>query len=71
MASATIMEDVEVPAELGSDNEILIPARTERRQKLNPAYDHTQTYLPRTQRPEWDAVGQRGSRSRSAGLEIT
>lgn len=28
--------------------------------KLNPAYDHTAKYLPRTQRPEWDAVGMMG-----------
>lgn len=52
-----ILEDVEVPAELGPDGEVLIPAHTERRQKVNPDYDHEERYLPRTQRPEWDAVG--------------
>ncbi|MDE7010769.1 MAG: hypothetical protein K2O93_06115 [Oscillospiraceae bacterium] len=52
-----IYEDVDLPAELGPDGEEILPARTERRQKLNPAYDHTKKYLPRTQRPEWDAVG--------------
>ena len=35
----------------------LIPARRELAPKLNPDYDHTIKYLPRTQRPEWDAVG--------------
>lgn len=52
-----IYEDVDLPAELGPGGEVILPERTERRQKLNPAYDHTKKYLPRTQRPEWDAVG--------------
>ena len=52
-----IFEDVEVPDELGVDGEIIRPAHTERRQKLNPAYDSSQKYTPRTERPEWDAVG--------------
>ncbi|MDE6880611.1 MAG: hypothetical protein K2P20_04555, partial [Oscillospiraceae bacterium] len=62
-----VMEDAELPEETieGPDPEdpsktvtrVIRPARTERRQKLNPAYDHTQTFRPRTQRPEWDAVG--------------
>ena len=52
-----VYEDVELPAELGPDGEVILPARTERRQKLNPAYDNAEKYVPRTQRPEWDAVG--------------
>lgn len=62
-----VMEDVEVPevTETFPDPEdpentvtrLLIPAHTERRQKLNPAYDNARTYLPRTERPEWAAVG--------------
>lgn len=52
-----VYEDVEVPETLGPDGEVLIPAHTERRQKLNPAYDSAQVYIPRTERPEWDAVG--------------
>lgn len=52
-----IYEDVDLPAELGPGGEVILPERTERRQKLNPAYDHTKKYLLRTQRPEWDAVG--------------
>ena len=27
------------------------------RQKLNSVYDHMKKYFPRTQRPEWNAVG--------------
>ncbi|MDO5785263.1 MAG: peptidase G2 autoproteolytic cleavage domain-containing protein [Eubacteriales bacterium] len=30
------------------------------RQKLNPDYDNSQTYIPRSERPEWDAVGMMG-----------
>ena len=62
-----IFEDVEVPdvTETFPDPEnpestisrIIIPAHTERRQKLNPDYDPAQTYVPRSDRPEWDAVG--------------
>ncbi len=36
---------------------VIRPAHTERRQKRNPEYDPQQKYQPRTQRPEWDAVG--------------
>lgn len=65
-----IMEDVEVPdvVETFPDPEdpentitrVVIPAHTERRQKLNPAYDPAQPYVPRSERPEWDAVGMLG-----------
>ena len=60
-------EDVEVPAETVEEPDPenpeqtitreLLPAHTERRQKLNPDYDHTQKYIPRTERPEWGCVG--------------
>lgn len=59
-----IFEDVEIPAiteQIDEDHtEILVPAHMEHRLKLNPAYDNTQTYLPRSQRSEWDAVGMVG-----------
>ena len=65
-----LWEDVDVPdqtAELPDPEDpektipqVIIPAHTERRQKLNPAYDGSQPYQPRTQRPEWDAVGMVG-----------
>lgn len=55
-----IWEDVEVPAQLGLDGEVIVPAHTEHRQKLNPDFDSAQPYLPRSQRPEWDAVGMLG-----------
>lgn len=52
-----LWEDAEVPEELAPDGTVLIPAHVEHRQRLNPDYDGTQPYIPRTQRPEWDAVG--------------
>ena len=65
-----LWEDVEVPDQTmelpdpedpeKTITQVIIPAHTEHRQKLNPAYDGSQPYLPRTQRPEWDAVGMLG-----------
>lgn len=63
-----IWEDVEVPAETEEVQDpenpentitcVIIPAHTERRQKLNPDYDQARLpYSPRSERPEWDAVG--------------
>lgn len=42
------------------ETRVVIPAHTERRQKLNPDYDPNQPYVPRSERPEWDAVGMLG-----------
>lgn len=36
------------------------PAHSELAPKINPDYDNTVKYQPRTQRPEWDAVGLMG-----------
>lgn len=67
-----VMEEVEVPVEAPGEGDeaapvgirmetrVVIPAHTERRQKLNPDYDPAQPYVPRTERPEWDAVGMMG-----------
>lgn len=62
-----VWEDVDLPAETMEEPDPenpgqtitreILPARTEHRQKVNPKYDHTQKYIPRTERPEWDAVG--------------
>lgn len=53
----TIMEMQDFPAEYGPDGEEIIPSRRELAPKINPDYDHTIKYQPRTERPEWDAVG--------------
>ena len=65
-----LWEDVEVPDETVEEpspenpdetiTRVIIPAHTEHRQKLNPDYDNTQPYVPRSERPEWDAVGMLG-----------
>ena len=53
----TVTEMRDFPAEIGPDGEEITPARRELAPKLNPDYDHTIKYQPRTQRPEWAAVG--------------
>lgn len=53
----TVMEMRDIPADIGPDGEEITPARRELAPKLNPDYDHTIKYQPRTQRPEWAAVG--------------
>lgn len=64
-----IWEDVEVSDEIiqvsnpetgETVNKVIIPAHTERRQKLNSDYNPDQKYIPRSERPEWDAVGMLG-----------
>ena len=65
-----LLEDVEVPDETVEEPDpedpektitrVIIPAHTEHRQKLNPNYDNSQPYEPRTKRKEWDAVGMLG-----------
>ena len=64
-----ILEEVEIPErteEFMTINEegeevkeviVIEQAHTEIRQKLNTEYDNTKEYIPRSERPEWDAVG--------------
>ena len=62
-----VWEDVDLPAETRAEldpehpgqtiTHEIVPARTEHRQKVNPAYNSERKYIPRTERPEWDAVG--------------
>lgn len=55
-----VIENVCIPEELNAEGEIIQPAYVERRWKLNPDYDDSQTYVPRSLRKEWDAVGMVG-----------
>lgn len=55
-----IYEDVIIPAQTNENGDIIIEEHTERQQKLNPAYDNKIEYIPRSKRPEWDAVGMLG-----------
>ncbi len=64
-----ILEEVEIPErteEIVTINEegeevtetvVIEQAHTEIRQKLNPEYDNTREYIPRSERPEWNAIG--------------
>jgi len=64
-----ILEEVEIPerteeivtvseeGEEVTETIVIEQAHTEIRPKLNPEYDNTQEYIPRSERPEWDAVG--------------
>jgi len=58
ITSVTITAHTEHPKKMIT--RVTIPAHTEHRQKLNPDYDSSQTYVPRSERPEWDAVGMLG-----------
>ena len=65
-----LWEDVEVPDETVEEPDpknpentitrVIIPAHMEHRQKLNPNYDGSQPYVPRSERPEWGCVGMLG-----------
>lgn len=55
-----VYEDVEVPAETDKDGNIIVEAHTEIHRKINPNFDNSQKYEPRSERPEWDAVGMMG-----------
>ena len=65
-----ILEEVEVPAETieipdpenpeQTITQVIREAHKEIRQKLNSDFDNTQEYIPRSNRPEWDAVGMLG-----------
>ncbi len=55
-----VYEEVEVSAETDEDGNVLVEAHNETRQKVNPDYDSSQKYVPRSERPEWDAVGMMG-----------
>ncbi len=57
---APVFAYVDVPEEKDSEGNVIIPAHNEYRQKLNPDYDNSQTYIPRSKRPEWSAIGMMG-----------
>ena len=57
-----IMEEYEYEIQNGVDNEYNPTYITKKgiRKKLNPDYDETLTYTPRSERPEWNIVGLMG-----------
>lgn len=52
-SDVTVPEDAVVSDRDDNSNEL-------KRRRLNPDYDDTQTYIPRDQRKEWDAIGMMG-----------
>ena len=56
----TVMEERDFPAETAPDGTVLREAFRAPAPKLNPDYRPEEAYLPRSQRPEWDAVGLMG-----------
>ena len=54
-----IMEEIEEERVIGIDDDSNEIKETVKRtvQKVNPDYDSNQTYIPRSQRPEWDVIG--------------
>ncbi len=52
-----LTEMVEVPETVDEQTGMAIPAHTETRFVINPAYDSDQPYAGRNERSEWDAVG--------------
>ena len=56
MVEETIEAIYSQPDEDG-EKHVLVPEHTEMVQKLNPNFDPTKEYIPRSQRPEWSAVG--------------
>jgi autotransporter adhesin len=52
-----LYEDIEVPPVFDDAGIVIVPQRTERRPVLNPAWDASLDYLPRSHRPEWVAIG--------------
>ena len=56
-----LYEDVLVPEVKERDGKVVVPAHTEARPALNPAYDPNRPYVSRANRPEWVKVGLLGT----------
>ena len=52
-----LLEEQEIPAETAPDGTVLREAHRELAPILNPDYRSGETYIPRSKRPEWAAVG--------------
>ena len=56
----TIYADVEIQKELDEEGNVIQEAHIEYLPKINPNYDNTKTYVPRSERSEWSPVGMMG-----------
>ncbi len=52
-----IFREVTVPAITSEEGVGIVPERKEMQKLVNPEYDSTKSYIPRSKRPEWVAVG--------------
>jgi hypothetical protein len=52
-----LYEGIEIPSVFDDAGNVIVPHRAERRPVLNPAWDSSLNYLPRSHRPEWVAIG--------------
>lgn len=55
-----IYETVVIPAKYDESGKEIEPEHAEKRLKLNPDYDESIKYIPRSERPEWTVVGMLG-----------
>ncbi|QHT61239.1 hypothetical protein GXP70_15595 [Paenibacillus lycopersici] len=58
-----IVQETEMAAIVDPDGNVNIPVQYELQKVLNPAYDPTRNYIPRSKRHEWSPVGLLGSSS--------
>ncbi|MGE7592052.1 peptidase G2 autoproteolytic cleavage domain-containing protein [Peribacillus frigoritolerans] len=52
-----LYEDISIPSIFDAAGNVIVPQRIELRPKLNPKWDSSEEYIPRSKRPEWVAVG--------------
>ena len=52
-----LYEEVTLPSVFDASGNVIVPQRTEHRPVLNPAWDASLVYLPRSLRTEWVAIG--------------
>ncbi|MGG3626316.1 peptidase G2 autoproteolytic cleavage domain-containing protein [Bacillus gobiensis] len=55
-----LYEDSTIPSIFDDEGNMILPERTERKPVLNPNWDSSKEYIPRSKRPEWVAVGLMG-----------
>ena len=55
-----IWEDVTIPAEYDEEGNLVSEEHIESQLKINPNYNPSEAYIPRSKRPEWATVGMMG-----------
>ena len=52
-----VFQEVTVPAITDNNGNVIVPEKTEMQKIVNPEFDKTKQYIPRSKRPEWVPVG--------------